>query len=247
MKKIPFILFTLTFFYLLSNFLAPLLLEPGTVENLNGGANRVDYLEKWKNMASDGHVFEAFIYLFGDFNCHQKHIRSFEIHGNQMPICARDIGIFTGATIGFFLLFFATPFVDFYKTFFSIFPLKIKSHPFVKRHRKILFFGIMLLAILPIGVDGTYQLISGKESTNFMRMVTGVLFGAPMAAAFGAFLMSGLDPSFGNERDRDDRTLPEESISLIKKETTQENKNALIKKEKQIESSERKENVSLQS
>ena len=38
--------------------------------------------------------YSAFIYAFGDLNCHNKGERSILINENQMPVCTRDVGIF---------------------------------------------------------------------------------------------------------------------------------------------------------
>jgi len=318
MRKIPFILFSITLFYLLSNFLAPLMLEPGTVNHLDANANRVDYWDNdnyppnngyyefeleeggeytivaekegyrryeeeifvdqgkenahtiymkkdgggggtrffgrgshtrsaagdddggttilygrvkdnenlepvhnvkitvegkynhsyttlfvsWKEMMAEGHVYEGFVYIFGDLNCHQKHSRSYEVHGNQMPICTRDVGIFLGGTVGFFILFFVTPRTDFYQTFFSALPSKFQERLFSRVSRKQLFFLILVTSVVPTGFDGVYQMVSDYESTNFTRIVTGFIFGIPTALAFGAFLMAGV---------HDDYLLPEPS------------------------------------
>lgn len=312
MRKIPFILFSITLFYILSNFLAPLMLEPGTVNYLDANANRVDYWDNnnyppnngyyefeleeggaytivaekegyrryeeeifvdhgkenahtiymkkdgdggetrfsgrgsrtrsaagdgdggttklygrvkdnesldpvhnvkitiegkynhsyttifvsWKAMIAKGHVYEGVVYLFGDLNCHQKHSRSYEVHGNQMPICTRDVGIFFGGTVGFFILFFVTPRADFYQTFFSALPSKLQERLFSKVSKKLLFFFILVMAVVPTGFDGVYQMISDYESTNFTRIVTGFIFGIPTALAFGAFLMAGVHDDY---------------------------------------------------
>ena len=142
-------------------------------------------------MMADGHVYEAIIYLFGDLNCHQKHTRSYEINENQMPICARDIGIFSGGTVGFFILFFATPYTGFYRTFFSILPERFQERAL--KRKRLLFILILILSVVPTGFDGSYQLVSDYESTNFTRITTGFLFGVPVSLAFGAFLMTGTE------------------------------------------------------
>ena len=191
MRKIPFILFTITFFYLISNFIAPLLLEHGSITHMDANANMIDHGEHWKEMMADGHVYEGIIYAFGDLNCHQISNRSYEINGNQMPVCSRDIGIFSGASIGFLILFWATPNFDFYETYFSVLPEKVDKRLFSKVKRKHFFFFVMFMSIVPTGFDGFYQLLTDYESTNFVRVVTGLLFGVPTSMAFGAFMMSG--------------------------------------------------------
>jgi uncharacterized membrane protein len=240
MRKTPFVLFSITLFYLASNFLAPMMLEPGSVEGLNANANRMDYGDDWKEMMGDGHVFEGIIYAFGDINCHQNHNRSYEINENQMPVCARDIGIFSGGAIGFLILFLATPHTDFYDTFFSVLPEGIRkklfrvtrrlqegvASPFPKRlrdrlldldHKGILLLFVLLLGIVPAGFDGFYQLLTDYESTNAMRIITGLTFGVPVSLAFGAYLMSGVNYDPCKAFPMDDECEEDEGNTLIEK------------------------------
>ena len=108
--------------YLLLCFLAPAMMPEGTVPELSGRANALDYATdvSWgnqdhgedsalgHNQSVHGGAFSwtelnpvwAFVYGFGDLNCHQKHERSWEINDNQMPVCTRDVGIFLGLAIG---------------------------------------------------------------------------------------------------------------------------------------------------
>ena len=65
-----------------SMFFAPLMLAPETVHDLDGNANMIDYGEMWDDLP----IFPRIVYYFGDFNCHQKAERSFEINNNQMPV-----------------------------------------------------------------------------------------------------------------------------------------------------------------
>jgi len=97
------ILFFLSFVYAVSLFIAPLTLEPHTVEGLDGNANMIDYSDKWDKLS----VYHKAVYTFSDFNCHQKHNRSYTINENQMPVCARDVGIFIGLSFGFLFMSFA--------------------------------------------------------------------------------------------------------------------------------------------
>ena len=108
--------------YLVLCFLAPFSLPSNSVPELSGRANAIDYAneDSWGNrdhgedspvghnqslhggafIWSDLSPVWALTYAFGDLNCHQKHERSWEINGNQMPVCTRDIGIFLGFAIG---------------------------------------------------------------------------------------------------------------------------------------------------
>ena len=108
--------------YLLLCFIAPAMMPEGSVPELSGRANAMDYATEgsWGNndhgedspvghdQSAHGGTFAwtelnpvwAFVYGFGDLNCHQKHERSWDINGNQMPVCTRDIGIFLGLFAG---------------------------------------------------------------------------------------------------------------------------------------------------
>ena len=70
------IIFLLDLVLVVSLFLAPVTLEPGTVRHLDGRPNAMDYQENWKEMGP----FHLVIYSFGDFNCHQKEERTIIIN-----------------------------------------------------------------------------------------------------------------------------------------------------------------------
>lgn len=90
--------------------------------------------------------------------CHQLPYRSIMMSGIQQPVCARDIGIYLGALAGIATLFMKKPL----KIFFE---------------KKIL-----LLALLPISLDGVSQtILSLRESNNVLRLITGFIF------SFGVF------------------------------------------------------------
>ncbi|WP_300859758.1 DUF2085 domain-containing protein [uncultured Clostridium sp.] len=82
------------------------------------------------------------------FGCHCKADRSFYFKEKQFPICARCSGELLGILLSIFLY-------KFYKL-------------------NILFSFIF---ILPLLVDGFYQLLTKYESTNIKRLITGILFG----------------------------------------------------------------------
>ena len=100
--------------------------------------------------------------------CHQMPSRSFFIFNAQMPVCARDAGIYGGMLLGAL----AFPFV------------------FGARNSKLLPMWILIGAMIPIGIDGGVQLVSGYfplpfvgayESTNLLRLGTGLLMGIVMS------------------------------------------------------------------
>ncbi|HIJ00395.1 MAG: hypothetical protein PWQ88_654 [Candidatus Methanomethylophilaceae archaeon] len=99
-------------------------------------------------------------YQLGDALCHQKESRSILINGNQMPICARDAGIVFGLFLGFLIS-----------------GLLKRRVPWV----------VVLIMLVPILLDGGTQLVTNYESTNFIRLITGLLSGT--ALAFGMMLI----------------------------------------------------------
>jgi uncharacterized membrane protein len=108
-----------------------------------------------------GYVEDAVVYAFnyiGHLVCHQLPERSFWVGGHYLPVCARDTGIYIGFFIGYLLL-----------------PMRKKDA-----------YGppnlwMTLLMTMPMVVDGTTQLIGLRTSTNELRLLTGLLFGAALA------------------------------------------------------------------
>ena len=90
------------------------------------------------------------MYWLGDAECHQLSHRSYFINGNQMPFCARDLGLFLGLAVGFGL-------VSFYR---------LKIHPV-----------LALMGFLPMAIDGGTQAITNYESNNPLRLITGLIAG----------------------------------------------------------------------
>ena len=80
--------------------------------------------------------------------CHQRPDRSFFIHGNQFPVCARCTGVFAGECFG----------VIFFRTITPPTTLLLT------------FCGIMFL-------DWLIQFLKIRESTNRRRLITGTLGG----------------------------------------------------------------------
>ncbi len=181
------VMLILVSFYTISLFIAPLTLEPGTVEGLDGNANMVDYNEKWSEM----NPYHRAIYLFSDFNCHQKHYRSYSINDNQIPVCARDVGIFVGMSLGFLLMAFVERKNGFKEVLLFFIPNIDKISDF-KRTILLVFFGIIF--VIPMALDGGIQLVTSYESTNLIRVITGLLFGF----GFSAFISSIFISSFAS-------------------------------------------------
>ena len=188
-------------FFLVSFFLAPLTLEPGTVQDLGARANAFDYAndEGWGSQGntpipphehdSVEHVhgdlawtelnpYAALIYGFGDVNCHQKHERSWEVNNNQLPVCTRDVGIFMGMFLGG--LFFTRRGWNRWTvrdTCLSLIPDDWLHTTYKRNRRTMVWMGVGVLLCAPLLFDGFLQLLTAYESTNFKRVLTGIPFG----------------------------------------------------------------------
>jgi uncharacterized membrane protein len=143
---------------------APYMNEPDTLLGLDGLVGLHDSPYDFDQLGS----VSKFIYNAGDSQCHQKEGRTVILNGNQMPFCARDVAIYTAMAIGVGL---------------SVFP----RMPFYDRVNN-LKWQWLLLALVPIGIDGTGQLLGYWESTNLMRFLTGGLCGLVVGIALGFML-----------------------------------------------------------
>ncbi len=93
------------------------------------------------------------------FGCHARPDRSFYFRGKQFPICARC----TGELVGMIL---------------CIPTLILWGCP---------SFGIVLLLMVPLIVDGSIQKLTSYESGNIRRLITGILFGMALIFIFVYF------------------------------------------------------------
>lgn len=75
--------------------------------------------------------------------------------GYKLPVCARDVGIYLSMLLGLLLL----PFLQ-----------RIESDEWPNKW-------ILVAACIPIGIDGTTQLFGLRESSNTLRIITGVIVG----------------------------------------------------------------------
>ena len=83
--------------------------------------------------------------------CHGIDARSLELWGATMPICARCFAIYLGALAGI-------------ATFVSIPLFRRNPVPTI----------LLALAVLPLALDGVSQALGLRESTNLLRLATGL-------------------------------------------------------------------------
>jgi len=97
-------------------------------------------------------------------NCHQMFQRSLIFAGFEMPFCARDTGIYVGCLVG------------------AALPLAGLKLP-----RRLASVWVCGLLMVPLAVDGVSQtILDMRESSNLLRVATGLLFGFGMVYVFSA-------------------------------------------------------------
>jgi len=157
---IIFLFFLLFLLWVVLQFLAPIFITNNNINDLSGVVG-----------VSDNEVIVEkipfpfnFVYSCGDRLCHQKVDRSLSINGNQMPFCTRCTAIWLGLAIGL-------GFMIFYK---------------IVLDEKFLI--LIILGIVPIAIDGIGQLLNLWESTNIVRLITGLLVGIVTGLAIGIII-----------------------------------------------------------
>lgn len=146
--------------WIILQFLAPLALPHDSANDLSGFVGVSDNEKLIDEMPSPWNL----VYGCGDRLCHQKAERSFFINDNQMPFCSRCTAIWLGLAIGL-------GFMTFYK---------------IKLDEKFLI--LILIGLVPIGIDGVGQLFGFWESNNIIRLITGLLIGIVCGIAIGLII-----------------------------------------------------------
>ena len=159
-RSLIFIFFIVFFIWILLQFLAPIILPSGSVEDLSGSVGLSDNEETINSLGFPWNM----IYSSGDVLCHQRLDRSFMINGNEMPFCARCTAIWLGLAVGL-------GFIVFYK---------------IELNEKLLF--LILFALIPMGIDGIGQLFGLWESTNLIRVLTGLPVGFVCGLSIGIII-----------------------------------------------------------
>ncbi len=143
---------------LLAILIAPLSLPADSIGGLDGSIGTLDHGDDLEGVP----LPQRAVYLLGDVNCHQQAERSFFINDNQMPFCARDLGILAGAVAGLGM--------------------------FILLGRRVPWAWLLVLMV-PMAVDGLAQAVTDHESSNLIRLITGALAGA--AVGYGAGTLIG--------------------------------------------------------
>jgi uncharacterized membrane protein len=149
----------------------PLVGPAGTLMNLDGTVGVDDH----------GAVFSTVqqpwrsVYAVGDRLCHQRYDRSFVVGGNEMAFCARCTGVWIGMLVGLLVMACLEVPVDSRLGWFVV------------------------VGLVPLMVDGGGQFVGLWESTNGVRLVTGLCAGLVGGVAFGIILVE-VRSLFGRKR-----------------------------------------------
>ena len=105
------------------------------------------------------------------FVCHARPERSFSFRGKKLPICSRCTGFYAfmiAGLAGGFLLLQAGDISYF------------------------ILFAVTMVTLTPMAVDGLTQLLGGRESDNYTRLITGGLAGAVIGIDIAALVLDAL-------------------------------------------------------
>lgn len=192
-------LFILSLVWTASLFLAPLTIPPGSAVNLDGAANVVD----------NGAVYDGFwlyprlVYYIGDAQCHQIATRTLWVNGNEMPIDARMTSMYVFFSFGLVSAALARPSTSIGVTIVNAMPARVRRWASRVGSER---FPILLLTLglLPVAVDGFTQLLTSYESTNAVRILTGVPSGWVGGLLIGVMFMSirQFDVEYKEHRER---------------------------------------------
>ncbi|MBN2066488.1 MAG: DUF2085 domain-containing protein [Candidatus Thermoplasmatota archaeon] len=159
-SRLILVLFLCFMLWNILQILAPLAISPHTAEDLTGVVG----------VADNDHLIEQMpvpwnaIYGCGDRLCHQIAERSLFINGNQMPFCSRCTAIWFGFMIGLGIVLLYT----------------------IELDEKILV--LILFGIIPLAVDGVGQQLQLWQSTNSIRVATGLLTGTVCGVTIGVII-----------------------------------------------------------
>ena len=159
-KILTFILFIFFFLWILLQFISPMIIKSNSINELSGLTGIYDNLKFYSNLSFPANI----VYSIGDIFCHQISERSLYLNGNQMPFCSRCTAIWFGLAIGLAIMIFYS----------------------IKLNDKFLL--IVILGILPLGIDGIGQLIGLWDSTNLIRVITGLITGVICGIAIGVII-----------------------------------------------------------
>lgn len=119
-------------------------------------------------------LYKEILHVLGFGLCHQLPERSFIYGGVQFPVCARCTGIYVGIIVTLIILFVL---------YRGAQRTGVPGIPF--------FIGAAI-AVGAMGFDGFASYLGYYETTNFVRVLTGIMFGSGMAPVIYSLLVESL-------------------------------------------------------
>lgn len=185
-SKLLFATLLLSVVYTVSNFAAPYAIPPGRAAILDGSANAIDNGARYDAYP----VYPRIVYYIGDAQCHQLSYRTIWLNGNQMPMDARMTSIYLFASVGLLTAMFATPSTSVAQGIVNAMPKRLRAWGRKYLGPSLFASAIITLGILPVAVDGFAQLLTPYESTNGMRVLTGIPTGWAAGLLVGVMMTS---------------------------------------------------------
>lgn len=204
-KQLLLALWTVCAAWIFALVAAPMTLDPGTVNGLEGHANMIDYAPTWRGLPA----FAAAVYTLGDLMCHQMESRSWLVNGNQLPVDSRMMAAFFGAVMLLPFALLVPPLPRARDESVQILPIQFRRRLNTPARRGLFLAFLWAAAVLPAAVDVALQLATGYESTNLRRAWTGFILGGGTAFLTGLVLDSlwcseGFGSNRSSAKDRDD-------------------------------------------
>ncbi|MCJ2530893.1 MAG: DUF2085 domain-containing protein [Candidatus Thermoplasmatota archaeon] len=101
------------------------------------------------------------------FICHQRPERALRIGSWRSPLCARCTTLYLGLVVGFVVgIPYSFPFVLGFSGFF-----------------------LLILAFAPVAIDGITQAVGWRESTTWLRLVTGAVAGIALGMIYEGVIL----------------------------------------------------------
>lgn len=140
---------------------SPLQVSPGSLVDLDGTVGVEDHTALFSSLSQPWRS----VYMAGDRLCHQREDRSFVLGGNEMAFCARCTGVWIGMLLGVVVM--------------ALVEVPIDSR----------LGWIVMVGLVPLMVDGGGQFLGWWESTNPIRLVTGLSAGIVGGLAIGLIVI----------------------------------------------------------
>jgi len=124
--------------------------------------------------ASIGYGFALVVYAAGSVICHQRPERAFHLLGAQLPVCARCLGIYTGAAL--ISVIAAVRWASPAALLFGGFPRRAAAG-----EGRSLAKTVLLVSVLPTVATLLVEWATGHTPDNWTRAFSGVPLGAAVA------------------------------------------------------------------